>query len=93
MVGKKEEFWRNKQNGDFPGKYISFKKETSYLFQQTSIFGKKRFKRDFLQRKTNSWEKDLKAFFSFNKGFRCFRKYTRVMKSYKILPIFLQQKL
>ena len=38
MVGKKEEFWRNKQNGDFPGK--RFKKGTSYLFQQTSIFGK-----------------------------------------------------
>ena len=38
-------------------------------------------------------EKDLKVFFSFNKGFRCFRKYTRVIKSYKILLIFLQRKL
>ena len=38
MVGKKEEFWRNKQNGDFPGKM--FLKGTSYLFQQTSTFRK-----------------------------------------------------
>ena len=91
MVGKKEEFWRNKQNGDFPGKYISFKKETSYLFQQTPIFGENVLKE--ISYKTDLWEKDLKAYFSFNKGFRCFRKYTRVMKSYKILPIFLQQKL
>ena len=36
---EKEEFWRNKQNGDFPGKTF-FKKGTSYLFQQTSTFGK-----------------------------------------------------
>ena len=34
---KKEEFWRNKKNGDFPGK--TFLKGTSYLFQQTSTFG------------------------------------------------------
>ena len=38
MVGKKEEFWRNKQNDDFPGK--TFLERTSYLFQQTSTFGK-----------------------------------------------------
>ena len=57
------------------------------------LFRGKRFKRDFLQ-KTDLWEKDLKAYFSFNKGFRCFRKYIqRVMKSYKILLIFLHQRL
>ena len=49
MVGKKEEFRRNKQNDDFPGKPFFFK-GTSYLFQQTSTFGKKCFKRDFLQK-------------------------------------------
>ena len=49
MVGKKEEFWRNNQNGDLSGKTF-FLKGTSYLFQQTSIFGKTFFKRDFLQK-------------------------------------------
>ena len=78
MVGKKEEFWRHKQDGDFPGK--SFQKGTSYLFQQTSIFLENVLKEIFLT-KVDLWEKDLKAFSSFNKGFRCFQKYTRVMKS------------
>ena len=36
LWSKKEEFWRNKPNGDFPGKM--FIKETSYLVQQRYIF-------------------------------------------------------
>ena len=40
LWSKKEEFWRNKQNGDFLGKNVFFLKGTSYLFQQTSTFGK-----------------------------------------------------
>ena len=90
LWSKKEEFWRNKQNGDFSGKMF-FLKGTSYLFQQTSTFGKNVLKEVYY--KGQFMEKDLNAFFSFNKGFRCFRKYTRFMKSYKILLIFLQQKL
>ena len=38
LWSKKEEFWRNKQTGEFSGK--TFLKATSYLFQQTSTFGK-----------------------------------------------------
>ena len=37
--------------------------------------------------------KRSKSLLFFSKGFRCFRKYTRVMKSYKILLVFLQRKL
>ena len=36
---KKEELWRNRYNGNFPGKM--FIKETSYLFQQRCIYGRK----------------------------------------------------
>ena len=87
---EKEEFWRNKQNGDFfSGK--TFLKRDFLPFSTNIYFQEKRLKRDLLQRLIT--EKDPKAFFSFNKGFRCFRKYTRFMKSYKILLIFLQQKL
>ena len=68
-----------------------FEKGLLTFFNKHLLSGK-RFKRDFLT-KANLWEKDLKAFFSFKKGFRCFRKYTRVMKGYKILLTFLQQKL
>ena len=35
---KKEEFWRNKQNGDFPGK--TFFRRDFLPFQQTPTFGK-----------------------------------------------------
>ena len=87
LWSKKEEFWRNKQNGDFPGK--TFYKGTSYLFQQTSISGKNVLKE--ISYKTDLWEKDLKAFISFHTGYRCFRKYTRVMKSYKIFLIFFSE--
>ena len=93
MVGKKEEFWRKKQNGDFPGKYISFlKKKRDFLPFSTNIHFLENVLKEIFLTKVDLWEKDLKAFFSFNKGFRCFRKHTRVMKSYKILLIFLQRK-
>ena len=36
---KKEEFWRNKQNGDFPGKTF-LKRDFLFFFQQTPTFGK-----------------------------------------------------
>ena len=75
LWSKKEEFWSNKQNGDFPGK--KFLKRDFLPFSTNIYFREKHFKRDFLQ-KTELWERNLKAFFSFNKGFRCFRKYTRL---------------
>ena len=90
--GKRRSIGEIKQNGDFSGKTV-FKKRTSYHFQQTSIFGENVLKEISYKKKTDLWEKDLKAHFSFSKGYRCFRKYTGVMKSYKILLIFLQQQL
>ena len=84
MVGKKEEFWRNKQNGDFSGK--PFLKRDFLPFSTNVYFRGKRFKGDFLQ-KTELWERDLKAFFSFNKGYRCFGK--KIYKGYEKLQKFL----
>ena len=69
-----------------------FKKKDFLPFSTNIYFREKRFKRAFVQRKTHLWEKDLEAFFSFNKGFRCFRKVYKVMKSYKIFLILLQRK-
>ena len=86
---KKEEFWRNKQNGDFPGKTFlkrDFLPFSTNIYFRENVLKETSYKGQFM-------EKNLEAFFSFNKGFRCFRKYTRVMKSYKILLIFLQRKL
>ena len=47
LWSKKEEFWRNKQNGDFPGKAF-FKKGLLTFFNKHLLSGK-HFKRDFLQ--------------------------------------------
>ena len=66
MVGKKEEFWRNKQNGDFLGKTF-FLKGLLTFFSKHLLSGKCFKKIDFLQ-KTDLWKKDRKAFFSFNKA-------------------------
>ena len=49
LWSKKEEFWRNKQNGDFPGKTFFFKKGLLTFFSKHLLSGKS-FKRDFLQR-------------------------------------------
>ena len=68
-----------------------FKKGLLTFFNKHLFLGKTFLKR-FLT-KTDLSERDLKTFFSFHKGYRCFQKYTRVMKSYKIFLIFLQQKL
>ena len=92
MVGEKEEFWRNKQNGDFPGK--TFLLQRNFLPFSINIYFWENVLKEIFLTEIDLWKKkDLKAFFSFNKGFRCFRKYPRVMKSYKILLIFLQRKL
>ena len=48
LWSKKEEFWRNKQNGDFLGK--PFCKRDFLPFPTNIYFRKKCFKRDFLQR-------------------------------------------
>ena len=48
MDGKKEEFWRNKQNGDFLGK--TFLKRDFLPFSTDIYFQEKRFKNRFLQK-------------------------------------------
>ena len=48
LWSKKEEFWRNKQNGDFPGK--TFLKRDFLPFSTNIYFRGKRFKRDFLKK-------------------------------------------
>ena len=48
LWSKKEEFWRNKQDGDFPGK--PFFKKGPLTFFNKHLLSEKRFKRDFLQR-------------------------------------------
>ena len=68
-----------------------FLKKGLLTFFNKHLFLGKHFLKRFLT-KTDLWERDLKAFFSFNKGFGCFRKYTWVMKSYKIHIIFRQTK-
>ena len=49
MVGKKEEFWRNKQTGDFLEKTF-FLKGLLTFFNKHLLSEKKCFKRDFLQK-------------------------------------------
>ena len=72
MVEKKrEEFWRNKQNGDFPGKPFL---KRDFLPFSTNIYFRENVLKEIFFTKTDLWEKDLEAFFSFNKGYRCFRK-------------------
>ena len=48
LWSKKEEFWRNKQNGDFLGK--TFLKRDFLPFFNKHLLSGKCFKRDFLQR-------------------------------------------
>ena len=84
--GKRRSFGEINKMVIFREKHFFLKNGTSYLFQQISTFGKNVLKG--ISYKGQFMEKDLKAFLSFNKGFRCFRKYTRVMKSYKISPYF-----
>ena len=48
LWSKKEEFWRNKRNGDFLGK--KFLKKGLLTFFNKHLLSGKRFKRDFLQR-------------------------------------------
>ena len=87
--GKRRSFGENKQNGDFPGK--TFLKRDFLPFSANIYFRENVLKIDFLQ-KTDLWEKDRKAFFSLSKGYRCFEKYTRVMKSYKNFSYFSSTK-
>ena len=49
LWSKKEEFWRNKQNGDFPGK--TFLKKGFLPFSSNIYFRENVLKRDFLQKK------------------------------------------
>ena len=86
---------------EFPFDHIADLHDLSVLFGKDEINQRHYFLKLFpfslggsakTCKKTDSWEKDLKTYFSFSKGYRCFRKYTRVMKSYKILLIFLQRK-
>ena len=85
--GKRRSFGENKQNGDFPGK--TFLRRDFLPFSANIYFRENVLKIDFLQ-KTDLWEKDRKAFFSFSKGYRCFEKiYIYIYKGYEKLQKFL----
>ena len=69
MVGKKEECWRNKQNGDFSGK--TFFLQGLLTFFNKHLLSGKTFQRGFLT-KTDLWEKIYKPSFLLTKAIDIF---------------------
>ena len=85
MVEKKEEFWRNKQNGDFPGKNV-FKKGLLTFFSKHLLSGKC-FKNRFLTKKPICGEKIEKPSFLLAKAIDVLKK--NIYKGYEKLQKFL----
>ena len=88
MVGKKEEFWRNKQNSDFPGK--TFLKGDFLPFSTNIYFGKNVLKRDFLQRPIYG-KKIYKPYFLLTRALDVFENIQGLWKIIKFSLFFFNK--